>query len=81
MEQNITGVVMEEDNINEMAIVDIRMSFWRMVVLSTKLAIATIPATIILFILWLICSIVIGLLFGFSVVLSELLGLPADTFQ
>ena len=43
-----------EDGINEVEIIDIRMPFWSMVVFMVKWAIASIPAIIILYILFIV---------------------------
>ncbi len=54
-------------NANGVVVIDIKMSFWSMVVFMVKWAIASIPAMIILFVLGSIAwGIVLGLSTGFS---------------
>ena len=53
---------METQGNNKVVVVDIKMRFWSMVVFLVKLAIASIPAIIILFILMLLLFIPFGIL-------------------
>ena len=53
---------METQGNNKVVVVDIKMRFWSMVVFLVKLAIASIPAIIILFILILLLFIPFGIL-------------------
>lgn len=55
---------MENNNINEVRIVDIKMPFWSMVVFMVKAAIAAIPAFIILGIIFTVLAGVFGGIFG-----------------
>jgi hypothetical protein len=54
----------QEVTSTEVTIVDVRMPFWSMVVFLVKLAIAGIPAAIILFIFWGVLVAVFGSLLG-----------------
>ncbi|HKJ68909.1 MAG TPA: hypothetical protein VKA68_13195 [bacterium] len=55
--------MLEREKIQQIRIVDIRMSFISMVVFMVKWALAAIPAFIILAIIW---SVVVSLLSGFA---------------
>lgn len=55
---------MDNNDINQVSIVDIKMPFWSMVVFMVKAAIASIPAFIILSIVFSIVSVLFGGLFG-----------------
>jgi hypothetical protein len=52
------------DDIREVVVTDVKMPFWSMVVLMVKLAIAAIPAFIILLIIGSVVSIVMAAIFG-----------------
>jgi len=51
---------MEENRVKEVNIVDIKIPFWSMVIFMVKAIIASIPAMIILSILWLMFALVFG---------------------
>ena len=55
---------MATDTQHEVVVVDIKMPFWSMVVFMVKLALASIPAAIILAIIYLIAAAILGGLFG-----------------
>lgn len=55
---------MENNNINEVNIVDIKMPFWSMVIFMVKAAIASIPAFIILAIIFTVLNLILGGLFS-----------------
>ncbi|PLA74772.1 hypothetical protein CYQ88_04070 [Hydrogenovibrio sp. SC-1] len=55
---------MENNNINEVNIVDIKMPFWSMVIFMVKAAIASIPAFIILAIIFTVVNLILGGIFG-----------------
>lgn len=55
---------MDNNIVNQVTIVDIKMPFMSMVVFMVKAAIAAIPAVIILAILGMLISSVTGLMFG-----------------
>ncbi len=52
----------EEDGIRAVRIVDVRMPFWSMVIFMVKWAIASIPALLILFVLFVLLGAVLGAL-------------------
>lgn len=54
---------MSTDNETRVVVVDIRMRFWSMVIFMVKLAIASIPAVLILSILWAVVAAVFGSVF------------------
>lgn len=56
--------LVENNNLNEVSIVDIKMPFWSMVVFMVKAAIASIPAIIILAIIFTILGAIFGGIFG-----------------
>jgi hypothetical protein len=55
--------MVEEPQVSSVRVIDIKMSFWSMVVFLVKLAIAAIPAAIILTIIGVIFWSVIGAMF------------------
>ena len=55
---------MQEVNSNSVSIVDVKMPFWSMVVFMIKLAIASIPAAIIVTIIFSIVAAMFSGLFG-----------------
>ena len=55
---------MEENRVKEVNIVDIKMPFWSMVIFMVKVTIASIPAMIILSILYLMFALVFGGILG-----------------
>jgi hypothetical protein len=55
---------MSEENRNEVTVVDIKMPFMSMVVFLVKVAIASIPAFIILTIIFGLLSVIFGGIFG-----------------
>jgi hypothetical protein len=55
--------MLEEPQVSSVRVIDIQMSFWSMVVFLVKLAIAAIPAAIILTIIGAIFWSVIGVMF------------------
>ena len=55
---------MEEYRVKEVNIVDIKMPFWSMVIFMVKVTIASIPAMIILSILYLMFALVFGGILG-----------------
>ena len=55
---------MEENRVKEVNIVDIKMPFWSMVIFMVKVIIASIPAMIILSILYLMFALVFGGILG-----------------
>ena len=58
---------MENNDVNQVSIVDIKMPFWSMVIFMVKAAIAAIPAFIILSFVFSIMSVIFsGLLGGFG---------------
>lgn len=57
---------MEENNLNQVRIVDIKMPFWSMVIFMVKASIASIPAFIILSIIGAIVFSVMGSFVGNS---------------
>lgn len=52
------------DEKQEVVVVDVRMPFWSIVVLMVKLAIAAIPALLILFMIGSVVVAVLGSMFG-----------------
>lgn len=55
---------METGNDNRIAVIDVRMPFWSLVVLMVKAAIASIPALIILVVIGAAISAVVAGIFG-----------------
>ena len=55
---------MENNNSNEVSIIDIKMPFWSMVMFMVKAAIASIPAIIILAIIFTALGAIFGGIFG-----------------
>lgn len=55
---------MENAN-QEVTVVDIKMPFWSMVVFMVKWVIASIPAFIILAVIWAILAVIVGAVLGF----------------
>ena len=55
---------MDNNNVNHVSIVDIRMPFWSMVMFMVKAALASIPAVIILAIILSFLSWIFGAMFG-----------------
>ena len=52
------------DNLHEVVVTDVKIPFWSLVMLMVKLAIAAIPALIILMIIGSVVSIVMAAIFG-----------------
>jgi len=59
-----TGDKMDNNEINKVSIVDIKMPFWSMVVFMVKAALASIPAFIILTIIFAVLSTIFGGMFS-----------------
>jgi len=55
---------MENNSVNEVKITDIKMPFWSMVMFMVKVAIASIPAIIILWIIFAVLAVIFGSIFG-----------------
>ena len=55
---------MDNDQVNQVSIVDIKMPFWSMVVFMVKAALASIPAFIILTVIFAVLSAIFGGLFN-----------------
>ena len=55
---------MDNNGINQVSIVDIKMPFWSMVVFMVKAALASIPAVIIVALIFSILSGIFGGIFG-----------------
>ena len=55
---------MENHSLNEVKITDIKMPFWSMVMFMVKAAIASIPAIIILWIIFAVLAAIFGGIFG-----------------
>ena len=55
---------MDNDQVNHVSIVDIKMPFWSMVVFMVKAALASIPAFIILTVIFAVLSAIFGGLFN-----------------
>ena len=55
---------MESQNSREVVVVDIRMKFWSMVVFMVKWVIASIPAIIILAIIWAVAVLIFQAITG-----------------
>ena len=55
---------MDNNNVTEVSIIDIKMPFWSMVVFLIKLALASIPAFIVLGIIFSILGALFGGMFG-----------------
>ena len=52
------------DDKHEVVVTDVKIPFWSMVVLMVKLAIAALPALIILFVICAVASMVMAAIFG-----------------
>jgi len=52
------------DDKREVVVTDVKMPFWSMVVLMVKLAIAAIPAFVILLVIWTMVSVVMAVILG-----------------
>ena len=55
---------MDNYNINQVSIVDIRIPFWSMVVFMVKASLASIPALIILYVIFLFFAAIFGGILG-----------------